>query len=461
MDLQKVESVFFLGIGGIGMSALARYFRSLGKKVAGYDRTPTPLTSALQDEGITICFSDDIKLIPSGIDLVIYTPAVKHDHPAYDYFRNAGVPMFKRAEILGQISSLYKTIAIAGTHGKTTTTTLTAHLLTQSVIKCLAFLGGISRNYNNNLILADSSEFLVAEADEFDRSFLQLHPHIAVITSIDADHLDIYGNHESLLESFSSFAGRITENGKLIIKQGLDLTLALRESVTVYRYSSGARCDFFPSNITINRGLYSFDLHHPGGTIRNLTLGVPGFYNIENAVAAAACAILSGAAGDEIRAALLSFKGVERRFDIRINEPRLVYIDDYGHHPEELKACISSVRQMFPGRKITAIFQPHLFTRTRDFADEFALQLSQPDEVILLPIYPAREEPIPGITSDMLLEKITNRSKRLVQMEDLPHLLEVDSLDVLVTMGAGDIDTLVIPIENYLKQFLQSKSSQR
>lgn len=457
MDLTKAESVYFLGIGGIGMSALARYFRSLGKKVSGYDRTSTALTTALQLEGITISFNEDINLIPIGVDFVIYTPAVKQDHPAYEYFRNAGIPLFKRAEILGQISESYKTIAIAGTHGKTTTTTLTAHLLTQSKVKCQAFLGGISRNYASNLILDASSEYLVAEADEFDRSFLQLHPHIAVITSVDADHLDIYGDHRSLLESFSSFAGKIVEGGYLIIKNGLDLPLELKSGVKILNYSAGSECDYYPAGIRLNNGLYTFDLHHPQGVITDMTLGIPGYYNIENAVAASACALLSGISENELYNALHTFKGVERRFDIRINESGLVYIDDYGHHPEELRACISSARQMFPGRKITGIFQPHLYTRTRDFADDFALQLSKLDEVILLPIYPARELPISGITSEMLLEKITAPDKKLIEKSGLPMLLDPLELEVLITMGAGDIDTLVLPIENYLKQFLHKK----
>lgn len=456
LNLKKAESVYFLGIGGIGMSALARYFKSLGKKVSGYDRTSTALTSALRNEGITVCFSQDTSLIPHDIDLVIYTPAIKEDHPAYGYFRERGIPMLKRAEMLGLISEQYKTIAIAGTHGKTTTTTLAAHILDQSAVKCQAFLGGISRNYSSNLILNTGTPWLVAEADEFDRSFLHLRPHIAVITSIDADHLDIYGDHKSLLDSFGSFAGMIRENGFLIIKLGLNLSVNFKEGVTVYHYSAGDHCDYYPSDIKINGGIYTFSLCHPGGIIRDLTLGIPGYYNIENAVAACACALLSGVKEEEIRASLLSFKGVERRFDIRINESGVVYLDDYGHHPEELKACISSARQMFPGRKITGIFQPHLYTRTRDFADDFARQLSLLDEVILLPIYPAREIPIPGITSEMLLEKITNPDKRLVQKNDLPQCLDLSEIEVLITMGAGDIDTLVSPIENRLKQFLQT-----
>jgi len=437
------------------MSALARYFMSLGKNVSGYDRTPSALTIALQNEGIRIHFVDDADLIATGIDMVIYTPAVKQDHPAYEYFRKAGIPMHKRAEVLGMISAQYKTIAIAGTHGKTTTTTLTAHILTQSHVKCQAFLGGISRNYSSNLILASKSPYMVAEADEFDRSFLSLQPHIAVITSLDADHLDIYGNHQSLLESFSDFAGNINEGGTLLLKQGLSLPLNLIDDVSVFRYSSNELCDYYTSNIQLINGLYTFDLHHPHGIIFNLKLGIPGQYNIENAVAASACALLCSVTEDELRAALESFRGVERRFDIRINAKRLVYLDDYGHHPAELRACISSARQLFPGRKITGIFQPHLYTRTRDFADDFARQLSQLDEVILLPIYPAREQPIPGITSEMLLEKITIKQKKLVQKSEILSSLNPSSLEVLITMGAGDIDTLVLPIENYLEHFLQ------
>jgi len=461
LDISKVASVYFLGIGGIGMSALARYFRSLGAQVSGYDRTPSPLTTALQNEGMDIAFTDDVSLIPPGIDMVVNTPAVKQDHPAYEYFRESGIPVYKRAEVLGMISAQYKTIAIAGTHGKTTTTTLTAHILTHSHIKCQAFLGGISRNYDSNLLLDDHSPFLVAEADEFDRSFLHLHPHIAVITSVDADHLDIYGNHESLLESFTSFAGNIKEGGTLIIKRGLELPLRLNADVKVFRYSSGGVCDFYPQNLRLEHGLYTFDLRYPEGLIPGLTLGVPGFYNIENAVAASACALLSGVSQRELRDALASFNGVERRFDIRINEGGLVYLDDYGHHPEELKACISSIRQMFPGKKITGIFQPHLYTRTRDFATEFAEELSHLDEVILLPIYPARETPIPGITSEWLLELISNPDKKHVGKSEIPACLDPGSLEVLVTMGAGDIDTLVKPIEDYLKQFLHTNQYKR
>ncbi|HNX43622.1 MAG TPA: UDP-N-acetylmuramate--L-alanine ligase [Bacteroidales bacterium] len=460
MDIRKVESVYFLGIGGIGMSALARYFRSLGKTVAGYDRTRSLLTSALEKEGISVHYEADTSLIEPGVDLAIYTPAVKRDHPDYDFFEKAGIPMFKRAEILGFIADQYKTIAIAGTHGKTTTTTLTAHILTQSQVKCQAFLGGISRNYDSNLLLAPGSSYLVAEADEFDRSFLHLHPHIAVITSMDADHLDIYGNLASMIESFAAYAGNIRNGGMLILKKGLNLPLQAREKVAVLRYSSGEPCDYYPDNIRLEKGLYEFDLHHPSGVIHDLILGIPGWYNIENAVAASACALLNGVTENELRAALNSFRGVERRFDIRLQESGLVYLDDYGHHPEELKACITSARQMFPGRKITGIFQPHLYTRTRDFADDFARQLSLLDEVILLPVYPAREEPIPGINAEMLLGKITAGKKKLVQKSELPACLDGSSLEVLITMGAGDIDRLVLPIENYLRGFIQNRNNQ-
>jgi UDP-N-acetylmuramate--alanine ligase len=442
--------VYFLGIGGIGMSALARYFLSKGWFVYGYDRTPTTLTDLLISEGMKIHFEEDINQVPNHIDLVIYTPAIPADHAELIFLRKKNIRMMKRAEVLGAIAEGYTTIAIAGTHGKTTTTTLCAHLLTQSVVGCQAFLGGISKNYENNLLLSDTSTHLVAEADEFDRSFMQLHPAIAVITSIDADHLDIYGNHESMLETFSSFTGNIQPGGTLLLKSGLDLELRLASGCKLYRYSMEESADFSAMAIRLIDGLYHFDFIHPGGLIKDIVLGLPGLYNVENAVAALAACWLSGASEEELRKGLASFEGVRRRFDIRINRKGLVYIDDYAHHPAELKASITAARNLFEGRKLTGIFQPHLFSRTRDFADDFARSLELLDEIILLPIYPAREEPIPGITSEMLLSKINSGSKKLVQKSELPDCLNRDSIDVLLTLGAGDIDTLVEPIETYL-----------
>jgi len=455
--LPTTGSVYFLGIGGIGMSALGRYFLSKGWKVYGYDRTPTSLTDSLIREGMLIHFEEDIKQIPEDINLVIYTPAIPADHSEYLYLRKKNTRMMKRAEVLGAIADGYTTIAIAGTHGKTTTTTLCAHLLTQSGVGCQAFLGGISKNYENNLLLSKTSNHLVAEADEFDRSFMQLHPSIAVITSIDADHLDIYGNHKAMLDSFSSFTGNIRPGGSLILKSKLDLELQLAGDCKLYRYSMEDTADFSATGIRLIHGLYHFDFSHPEGIIEDIILGLPGLYNVENAVAALAACWLSGASEDELRIGLASFQGVRRRFDIRINREELVYIDDYAHHPAELKASITAARNLFAGRKLTGIFQPHLYSRTKDFADDFARSLELLDEIILLPIYPARENPIPGVTSEMLLSKIQSASKKLVLKSELPACLDRNSIEVLITLGAGDIDTLVDPIENYLNSIPDHK----
>jgi UDP-N-acetylmuramate--alanine ligase len=449
-SIPKIGNVYFLGIGGIGMSALARYFLSKGWKVFGYDKTPTSLTDRLQEEGMNIHFEEDVKQIPGQIDLVVYTPAVPLDHSEYKFFKEQQITLLKRAEVLGAIADGYTTIAIAGTHGKTTTTTLCAHLLNQSSLGCQAFLGGISKNYENNLLLSETSTFLVAEADEFDRSFMQLHPSIAVITSIDADHLDIYGDHKTLLDTFSSFSGNIPAGGKLILKSGLDLKLQLAAGCTLYHYSMEGNADFSATSIRLVDGLYHFDFTHPKGAIKDLQLGLPGLYNVENAVAALAAAWLCGVSEEELRAGLSSFQGVRRRFDIRINRKDIVYIDDYAHHPAELKASITAARYLFKGRKLTGIFQPHLYSRTRDFANEFARSLELLDEIILLPIYPAREMPIPGITSEMLLSKINSGAKSLVEKTSIPSCLDMKSIEVLMTLGAGDIDTLVESIESYL-----------
>lgn len=450
LHLPPTGTVYFLGIGGIGMSALARYFLYRGWKVAGYDKTPTSLTGSLEQEGMAIHYTEDITQIPDHVDLVVYTPAVPAEHAEYRYFKDHGTPIIKRAQLLGMISQDYRTVAIAGTHGKTTTSTMVAHLLYQSVKGCQAFLGGISKNYESNLLLSNDSEFLVAEADEFDRSFLYLHPYIAVVTSVDADHLDIYGNHESLLESFSQFIGNLVPKGILVIKKGLSLVVPVHGNTTIFHYSLEEKADFYADSLEIADGLYRFVFHYPEGMLKDMVLGLPGLYNVENAVAALAVAWLCGAKEEEMREALRSFSGVRRRFDIRVNSETLVYIDDYAHHPAELTASITAVRNLYKGRKITGIFQPHLFTRTRDFADEFARSLELLDEVILLPIYPAREIPIPGVTSEMLLARIKSANKKLVQMSDLPGILDISRLEVLMTLGAGDIDTLTEPIESYL-----------
>lgn len=450
----KEHIIYFLGIGGIGMSALARYFIAKGYQVHGYDRTPTSLTNHLEEEGMIIHFHENIELIPAETGLVIYTPAIPATNTEYQYLIKSGVRMMKRAEVLGMLSSEYKTIACAGTHGKTTTSTMLAYLLQQSLIGCQAFLGGISRNFDNNLLISETSPFMVVEADEYDRSFLHLHPFIAIITSTDSDHLDIYGNHESVQDAFSDFSQNIVPQGSLIIKKGIVLPLENPLECNVYSYAVNEEADYYANNLSLENGLYHFDFNYPNGKISNLTLGIPGLYNVENAVAALAAALLAEVTPEELSAGLSIFRGVNRRFDIRIYQNNLVYIDDYAHHPEELNACIGSARAMFPERKLTGIFQPHLFTRTRDFAVEFAKSLSMLDEILLLPIYPARELPIPGISSEMLLSLINHENKRVVQKDEIPNIFADKKIEVLLTMGAGDIDTLVEPIELFFRNTL-------
>jgi len=435
------------------MSALARYFLSKGYQVHGYDRTLTSLTTNLANEGMIIHYQENPELIPAETGLVIYTPAIPSTNLELQYLQKSGVRMMKRAEVLGMLSSEYQTIACAGTHGKTTTSSMVAYLMQQSHVGCQAFLGGISRNFESNLLISETSPFMVVEADEYDRSFLHLHPFIAIITSIDSDHLDIYNNLGAVHEAFSSFTGNIVSEGSLIIKNGLDLPLQTPDGCHVYRYAVNDEADYYASNLSLKNNLYHFDFNYPNGKINNLVLGIPGLYNVENAVAAMAAAILAGVTPEELSQGLASFKGVKRRFDIRLNEPQMIYIDDYAHHPEEIKACISSVRAMFPDRKLTGIFQPHLFSRTRDFATEFAESLSTLDEVLILPIYPARELPIPGIDSQMLLSLMNHTNKHLVQKSEIPEYFNRKQTEVLITMGAGDIDTLVEPIENFFRTY--------
>jgi len=450
MNIEQVKEVYFLGIGGIGMSALARFFKNRGCSIFGYDRTSTPLTLELEAEGMEIHYEEDVDLIPDGIDLVVYTPAVPKKHSEYQFFLENGYPILKRSQVLGMISSEYKTIGIAGTHGKTTISTLTAHLLQQTSNGVNAFMGGISKNYQSNLLLSARSEWVVVEADEFDRSFLHLFPQIAVITSVDADHLDIYKNILSLKESFTQFTCQIKPGGYLIIKKGISLNVIQRPGLKVYTYSIDQQADFCIQNLHISKGHYIFDLKLVESVIENVELGLPGLFNVENAIAASAAAWLAGATKEEIRKGLLSFSGVHRRFDMRINREDLIYIDDYAHHPEELKACINSVRHLYPDKKITGVFQPHLFSRTRDFADDFARSLELLDEVILLEIYPARELPIEGIDSQMLLNKINKTSKYVCKNDELIDLLKTLKPELLLTLGAGDIDQFVKPIEESL-----------
>ncbi len=453
----NIQRVYFLGIGGIGMSAIARYLNSSGFEVAGYDRVPTPLTDTLSHEGIKIFFSDEEKLIPDEFKeknnvLVVYTPAIPHDHPLFEFFKEKGFRIIKRAEALGMILKTGKGIAVAGTHGKTTVSSIIAHLLNKSDLKCNAFLGGISNNLKSNILINDQAKYSVAEADEFDHSFLHLFPYLAVITSIDADHLDIYGNYENLKSAFQKFVSQINDNGILIYKEGL--TLIVPEGIKALTYSlNSEKADFHPLNEERSGFRYTFTLKTPAGKIDSLKLNVYGRVNLENAIAASAVAYTLGVSEREIRLALASYTGVWRRFDVRIEEKNRMYIDDYAHHPEELRVFIASVLEALPGKRITGIFQPHLYTRTRDFAEGFANSLSALDDVIIMDIYPAREDPVPGITSRIIFEKLDNAGERILTSKDkLLKVIKKLDPEVLLTMGAGDIDQMVDPIEKLIKE---------
>ncbi len=449
----NIKRVYFIGIGGIGMSNLARYYRHENLPVAGYDRTPSDLTLALEKEGVSIHYEDSAELIPEAFrdpetTLVVRTPAVPMEHPELVYFSQNGFTIMKRAEVLGEISKDKRALCVSGTHGKTTTSTLLAHLLRQSSVDCNAFLGGISKNYQTNLLLSEKSDLAVIEADEFDRSFHHLRPYMAVVTATDADHLDIYGTHEAYLESFAHFTSLIRPDGCLIVKKGLALKPRPAAGVKVYTYASPlqdnpSEADFYADNVKVEQGRLFYDFHYPEGCIRGIELGVPMMIHVENSVAAMALAHLNGVSDDELRRGLASFQGNWRRFDIQVRRDDFVYIDDYAHHPDELKASIASVKALFPDKRITGIFQPHLYTRTRDFADQFAAVLSQLDDIILLDIYPAREQPIPGVTSQMLLDRITSSRKTLCQADKVLEELDSHQMDVLLTLGAGNIDRLV------------------
>ena len=443
---------YFIGIGGIGMSAIARYFKHQGFEVSGYDRTPSALTRELEKEGIAVHYDDDVNAIPKDVEhtFVIYTPAIPEELGEMQYVRSHGYALCKRSKALGEIARGQECLAVSGTHGKTTTSTLLAHILTQSGEGCSAFLGGISKNYDTNLLLS-RNPVLVAEADEFDRSFLQLHPHIAVVTATDADHLDIYNDHAHVVEAFGLFTAQVDADGAVVIKHGVEVPLE-NTSAKVWRYAYDTPCDFYASDITpLAGGRFDFTLNHPGGRIEHCQVGIPGWVNVENAVAASAVALLHGTGPEQVRAALATFQGVKRRFDIHVESPRIAYIDDYAHHPNEIRAAISSMRNIFPGRKLTGIFQPHLYTRTRDFAPDFADALSGLDELILLPIYPAREEPIPGVTSQIIFDEVRIKDKVLIPKEQLMEYLKTLDLDCLVTFGAGDVDRFIEPIETWLK----------
>ena len=441
-----MKNIYFIGIGGIGMSAIARYYNAKGFMVSGYDKTPSPLTNALESEGIEVHYTDDTSYIPKDVDatLVVYTPAIPADMGELVFVQEKGYRVIKRSRMLGEIAQGQRCMAVAGTHGKTTTSTMTSHLFMDSGEGCSAFLGGISKNYNSNLLLSPN-DVIVAEADEFDRSFLQLFPEIAVITSMDADHLDIYGDEQHVKEAFKAFASQVS--GTVIIKHGLDITQA-DTSASIMTYSFGnPEADFHAEPLEDGH----FNLHYPGGVIKDCVVGIPGWVNVENATAASAIALTYGIAPDKIKKALASFSGVKRRFDIQVRKPGCVYIDDYAHHPEEIKAALSSISRAYPSSKLTAVFQPHLYTRTRDFAPEFAQALSLADKVILLDIYPARELPIPGVTSEIIFKDITSE-KVLIRREELMGYLQNEPVEVLATLGAGDIDRFVGEIAEMLEK---------
>ena len=450
------SNIYFIGIGGIGMSAIARYYHQKGLKVTGYDKTPSELTLALENEGIEVHYEDNIDFIPKDVEntLVVYTPAVPKDMGELVYVQEKGYRVIKRSRTLGEIAQGQRCLAVAGTHGKTTTSTLLAHIFHDSKEGCSAFLGGISKNHDTNLLVSENNT-IVAEADEFDRSFLQLFPEIAVITSMDADHLDIYSDISNMHDAFKAFAGQVS--GTVITKLGLPICQEDTKA-DILRYSyDDSKADFFAGNITVDEcGYFTFDLHWPGGTIKDCKVGIPGWINVENAVAASAIALTYGLEPEKVKAALGSFQGVKRRFDIHLNTPQCSYIDDYAHHPKEIAAAVSSMREIFPGRRLTAIFQPHLYTRTRDFADEFAQALSQVDKLILLDIYPAREEPIPGVTSEIIFSNVTIKEKVLLNKEELMDYLQNEPVDTLITFGAGNIDRYIKPITEMLCQRLQN-----
>lgn len=451
---QSNKRYFFLGIGGIGMSAIARYFHKQGHLVAGYDLTKTPLTEKLEEEGINIHYKDNISLVPVKFmdrdnTVVIYTPAVPDDMSEKVFFKEGNFTMLKRSEILGELTDGKKALCVAGTHGKTTTSTLLSHILNQRAERVNAFLGGISKNYESNLIVS-SSDHVVVEADEYDRSFLRLKPNMAIVTATDADHLDIYGTKEELLKTFAEFTSLIEENGVLVMKKGIEMVPNVKESVKVYTYSSTEQADFYAENIVIENGELYFDFVGLGKKIEKVQLGVPIMINVENAVAAMAIAMLNGMSATTIKKAVQTFKGSMRRFDIRVKNEKVVYIDDYAHHPEEIKACVESIRALYPDKRICGIFQPHLYSRTKDFYAEFAESLSKLDDVILLDIYPARELPIKGVTSNLIHRKIKGKKSVLCKKEECLQELKYHNFDVLITIGAGNIDQLVNPITEYL-----------
>lgn len=448
MNINNIHSIYFLGIGGIGMSALARYFMWQGKSVAGYDRTETPLTRQLESEGAKVHYREDVTQIPLNVDLVVYTPAVPANNAEFAFLRSRNVPVFKRAEILGFISASIPTIAVAGTHGKTTVTSILAHIFKTAGMDFSAFMGGISTNYNTNFLGSENPAWIIAEADEYDRSFLHLKPQIAVVTSLDPDHLDIYGTFDNLQESFRLFTENVPAGGNVIVHRSLE-TLAQSHNGRL-DYDLDAQADFHMNDVKLSDGRYHCKMNFRNENY-DFDFSVPGRHNLENAMAAAAVSMLAGISWDVIKEALSTFKGVKRRFEIHINRPGRAYVDDYAHHPDEIIACIAAAREFFPGKKLTGIFQPHLYSRTRDFADGFAKALDLLDEVVLMPVYPARELPLEGVNSELIFHMLKSNKKLLVKDEDLLKYIENNEFEVLITMGAGNIDQFVEPIKERLE----------
>jgi len=460
VNLNNYHNVYFIGIGGIGMSAIARWFNLEGRFVAGYDKTSTPLTNSLQKEGIEVHFDDDVEFIPEKIKkekehtLVVYTPAVPKHHKEYNYLLDQGYLVQKRSQVLGLIAREQFTIAVAGTHGKTTTSSMIAHILHEAGLNSVGFLGGVLQNYDSNLVIRGKGEpdtKVVVEADEFDRSFLTLNPDYAVITSADADHLDIYGSHKELIQSFGEFIKKIKAGGKLFINSRIADDFSCPESVRKFTYSM-EKGDFYSDKIQPGPGFFTFDYVSSSIRITDLQLNVPGFHNVENVVAAISVSLALGIDEKSIRKAVSSYRGVKRRFDYKIKSDKLVYIDDYAHHPTEINALLDSVRALYPNKKMTVVFQPHLYSRTRDFAEGFSESLSKADELVMLNIYPARELPIEGVDSNMILRKATCKEKYLIEDDDLMEWLSKRDLEVLLTVGAGDIDRFVEPIREMLKK---------
>lgn len=454
MNLNQIHRVFFIGIGGIGMSALARYFNSKEIPVFGYDLTETPLTRDMESNGISITYTDEVVMIDESVrgskegTLVIYTPAIPVSNEIWNYFKKENYTLKKRAEVLGMITEQYKTIAVAGTHGKTTTSSMIAVVMSESDTKCNAFLGGIAANYNSNLVLDSHSQWVVVEADEYDRSFLTLVPNLAVVTSTDADHLDIYGDSDAMNKSFQEFVDKVNPQGKVFLQSEVELNFGDKRTYSL----KDANADFYAENISVVRGNFVFDSVTPKGKINEISLGISGLHNIENALATIAVCQEIGLDNATIKNGLESYKGVKRRFEYILNRKEIVFIDDYAHHPTEINALVNSVRTLFPNRKITGVFQPHLYSRTRDFGNEFAQELSQLDEVIVLDIYPARERPMEGIDAEFLLDKINGIPKRKESKATLVQGIEKSDVEVLITIGAGDISSLVESIKQKLTQ---------